>query len=91
MECSPTTVDTSVYSDHPAHKRPLDAYRGTGLPDPDLVGFFEHKRPPFIEFERDGSGSLWIRSHQGRAEKGKLSYFFDPVGYGGARGPKRAD
>jgi len=40
------------------------------------MGFFEHKRPQPIGFQRRGSGIFWIRGHQGRTEGGKLSYFF---------------
>src|SRR5437764_2338254 len=37
-------------------------------PHPDLVDFFEHERPQFIEFQHRGSGIFWIWGHQGRAE-----------------------
>ena len=41
-----------------------------GYPYTDLVGFFEYKRPQFIQFQRGGSGILWIGGHQSRAERG---------------------
>src|SRR6266567_447764 len=45
-------------------------------PHPDPVGFFEHKRPQFIEFQCGGSGIFWVGSQYGRAERRKQSYFF---------------
>ncbi len=36
-----------------------------GDPNPGVVGFFEHKRPQFVQFQRRGSGILWIRGEQG--------------------------
>ena len=36
-----------------------------GNPNPRLVRFFEHKRPQLIEFQRRGSGILWIGGDQG--------------------------
>jgi len=47
-----------------------------GNPHPDLLDFFEHKRPEFIQFQRAGSGVFWIGGYQSRAQGGKLSYFF---------------
>src|SRR6266566_6950959 len=34
-------------------------------PNPGVIGFFEHKRPELIEFQRGGSGILWVGGHQG--------------------------
>lgn len=45
-------------------------------PHPDLVDFFEHKRPQFIQFQCAGSSVFWVRSQYSRAERRKLSYFF---------------
>ena len=36
-----------------------------GDPNPGVIGFFEHKRPQFVQFQRGGSGILWIRGEQG--------------------------
>ena len=36
-----------------------------GHPNPGVVGFFEHKRPQFIQFQRGGSGIFWIGGKQG--------------------------
>ncbi len=38
-----------------------------GNPHPDLVGFFEHKGPQFIQFQRGRSRILWIGGDQGGA------------------------
>ncbi len=54
----------------------LSRLAAQGDPHPDLLGFFEHKRPQSIGFQRGGSGIFWIGGHQGRAQGGKLSYFF---------------
>src|SRR5437879_6140995 len=34
-------------------------------PNPGVVGFFEHKRPEFIQLQRRGRGILWVRGEQG--------------------------
>jgi hypothetical protein len=47
-----------------------------GDPNPGVVRFFEHKRPEFLQFQRRGSGILWIRGEQGCWLSRKLSYFF---------------
>ncbi len=54
----------------------LSRLTAQSYPNPGLVGFFEHKRPQFILFQRGGSGILWVGSDQGCAEGGKLRYFF---------------
>ena len=36
-----------------------------GDPNPGVIGFFEHKRPQFVQFQRGGSGILWIGGDQG--------------------------
>jgi len=62
-----------------------------GNPHPDLVDFFEHKRPQLIELQRGGSGISWIGDDQGRAEGGEAEIlFFDPSGHGDARDAKHA-
>ena len=55
------------------HLPPLTAQ---SYPYPDLLGFFEHKRSQFIQFQCGGSGIFWIGGFQSRAQGGKLSYFF---------------
>ena len=34
-------------------------------PNPGVVGFFEHKRPQFVQLQRCGRGILWVRGEQG--------------------------
>jgi hypothetical protein len=55
------------------HLSPLAAQ---GNPHPGVVRFFEHKRPPFVPFQRYGSGILWMRGKQGGTSGRKLSSFF---------------
>ena len=77
MEWPPTAVDTSVCFDHESRIRDhLTRLAAQGNPHPDLINFFEHKRPESIGFQRGGSGIFGIGGDQGRAERGKLSYFF---------------
>jgi len=45
-------------------------------PNPGVVGFFEHKRPQFVQFQGRGSGILWVRGDQGGTSRRKPSYFF---------------
>ena len=54
----------------------LSRLAAEGNPNPGVVGFFEHKRPESIGFQRGGSGIFGIGGHQSRAQGGKLSYFF---------------
>ncbi len=43
----------------------LSRLTAQGNPNPGVVGFFEHKRPQFVQFQRGGSGILGIRGDQG--------------------------
>ena len=47
-----------------------------GNPHPGVVGFFEHKRPQFIQFQDRGRGIFGVRGEQRGTQRGKLSYFF---------------
>ena len=47
-----------------------------GNPNPGVVGFFEDKRPQFVQFQRRRSGVIWVRGEQGGTQRRKLSYFF---------------
>jgi len=43
----------------------LPCLTAQGNPNPGVVGFFEHKRPQFVQFQDGGSGILWVRGEQG--------------------------
>src|SRR5258708_7910092 len=47
-----------------------------GNPNPRVVGFFEDKRPQFVQFQCRGSGVIWVWGKQGGSQGRKLSYFF---------------
>ena len=64
-------------SDHESRRSDdLSGLAAQGHPHPDLLDFFEHKRPQPIGFQRGGSGILWVRGEQGWISGRKLSYFF---------------
>lgn len=44
----------------------LPALSAESNPNPGVIGFFEHKRPQFIQLQRRGRGILWVRGEQGR-------------------------
>jgi hypothetical protein len=54
----------------------LPALSAEGNPHPGVVGFFEHKRPQFIQFKGRGRGIFGIRAQQRCTQRRKLSYFF---------------
>ncbi len=54
----------------------LPALSTEGNPNPGVVGFFEHKRPQFVQFQYRGRGSFWVRGEQSGRQRRKLSYFF---------------
>jgi len=43
----------------------LPCLTAQGNPQPGVVGFFEHKRPQFVQFQDGGNGILWVRGEQG--------------------------
>ena len=43
----------------------LPALSAESNPNPGVVGFFEHKRPQFVQLQRRGPGILWVRGEQG--------------------------
>ena len=43
----------------------LTCLTAQGDPNRGLVGFFEDKRPQFIQFQDGGSGILWVGGDQG--------------------------
>jgi hypothetical protein len=45
-------------------------------PNPGVVGFFEHKRPQFVQFQYRGCRILWIGSDQRCAQWRELGTFF---------------
>src|SRR6266849_3605504 len=43
----------------------LSCLAAQSYPHPGVVGFFEHTRPAFVQFQYRGSGILWVRGEQG--------------------------
>ena len=58
----------------------LPALSTEGNPHPRVVGFFEHKRPEFIQFQDRGRRIFGVRGEQRGTQRGEAELlFFDPA------------
>jgi hypothetical protein len=53
----------------------LSCLAAQSYPHPGVVGFFEHQRAAFVQFQYCGSGILWVRGEQGGPSGRQLATF----------------